>query len=151
MPHFRLDQVVFHCAVVVPLPPLMIAKIVPALNMSLRGRFRVEMNALCLVLLNPSPIVIRISKFEECLNRAKRCGLCPFATLVIQRSISVRARGSHVDPSFPPLPEPSPACQHHCPARVLYKMDKYQACLFFGQQQHILYKSTLQFPQLGNL
>ena len=54
-----------HCVVVVPILSLIIAKVVPALNVSLHGRFFVVMNDLCLVLLNPLPVSIRNSNAES--------------------------------------------------------------------------------------
>ena len=55
----------------------MIAKIVPALNTSLHGRFFVEFGTLCLVLLNSLTTVICKFKAVECFNRTKLCSLCP--------------------------------------------------------------------------
>ena len=52
------------CTVVVPLHPLTTAKIVPAFSMALHGRFFVELNALCFILLDSVTLVICKSKVE---------------------------------------------------------------------------------------
>ena len=65
------------CAVVVSLPPLMIAKIVSSFNISLHSSCFVQLSSLCHIHINPIAMVIHSSKVEECINRTKLCSLCP--------------------------------------------------------------------------